>query len=165
MCLEKILLLGNWVKLSERAAQHHARKIPVLLTVGIFDSLFMHASDLEYLKRAKSSYGGALIVAVESDEYVVSKGFKRPSMSQDKRAKIIAGLDCVDTVTILGDARETLLRHVHPTIMIYRETTAPIHRDEFRSDRKILNEQGGKYVILPAKNADHTSDIIQPVEA
>lgn len=165
MCLKKILPSENWVGLTQYAAQRHANRIPVMFTVGVFDEESMYVG-LNYLGRAKFLYKGALIVGVESDEYVESQGFERPIMSQDERAGIVAGLDRVDAVIIVGgDAREALLRHVRPTIMIYRETEDLIRQDEFQGDLEILNAQGGKYVILPKESAfPHTLDIIQLVE-
>lgn len=117
----KILPSEDWPKLAERAAQHSAKRDSIVLTSGTFDIL--HVGHLRYLMLAKS-YGDILIVAVNSDEYVrAKKGFDRPIIPQNERAELIAGLACVDIVIVVSDVRQTLLRHVRPSIRVYSETT------------------------------------------
>jgi len=73
----------------------------IVFTNGCFDIL--HPGHARYLYSARQ-LGDHLIVAVNSDRSVKAiKGPKRPIMSQQARAEIVAALGCVDTVLIFVD--------------------------------------------------------------
>jgi len=76
---------------------------PVVFTNGVFDIL--HRGHVTYLARARS-LGAALVVAVNSDASVraLGKGADRPINSEADRAALLAALECVDLVTIFGEA-------------------------------------------------------------
>ncbi|HLB12482.1 MAG TPA: adenylyltransferase/cytidyltransferase family protein, partial [Dehalococcoidia bacterium] len=71
-----------------------ARGRKVVLTNGCFDLL--HVGHLRYLRQAKA-LGDILIVGVNDDVSVGRlKGSRRPVISQDDRAEMVAALDGVD---------------------------------------------------------------------
>src|SRR4051794_10542303 len=78
--------------------QMQARGQRMVLTNGCFDLL--HVGHVRYLQEARA-LGDALVVAVNGDESVRAlKGPTRPINSQEDRAEVLAGLGCVDFVTI-----------------------------------------------------------------
>ena len=85
----------------------------VVLANGCFDLL--HAGHVRYLAGAKS-LGGALLVAVNSDDQVGKlKGDGRPVISQEERAEIVASFRFVDAVTIFDEPTvEEIIRIVRP---------------------------------------------------
>jgi len=87
-------------QLAARAA--HLER-PVVLTNGVFDIL--HRGHVTYLARARA-LGASLVVAVNSDASVraLGKGADRPINSEADRAALLAALECVDLVTIFGEA-------------------------------------------------------------
>ena len=75
----------------------------VVTTNGCFDVL--HVGHLRYLQAAQA-LGDRLVVGVNSDDSVrVLKGENRPLVPADERAEMLAGLGCVDYVTILPRTR------------------------------------------------------------
>jgi len=92
------------IKLELLAAKlERLREIGVraVFTNGCFDIL--HAGHMRYLTAAKSK-GDVLVVGLNSDASVrLIKGEKRPVVSQEHRAEVLAGLRCVDYVTIFDE--------------------------------------------------------------
>jgi rfaE bifunctional protein nucleotidyltransferase chain/domain len=86
-------------------ARMHARGQKLVFTNGCFDLL--HAGHVRYLQAARA-LGEALVVALNGDESVRAlKGPDRPINDEHDRAEIIAGLACVDFVTIFHEPRVT----------------------------------------------------------
>jgi rfaE bifunctional protein nucleotidyltransferase chain/domain len=88
----------------EELAQRAARLArPLVLTNGVFDIL--HRGHVTYLSRARA-LGAGLVVAVNSDASVraLGKGDDRPINGEADRAAVLAALECVDLVTIFGEA-------------------------------------------------------------
>ncbi len=74
---------------------------PVVFTNGVFD--LIHPGHVRYLREARA-LGGALVVAVNSDESVRRlKGEKRPVLPQNERVKILASLESVDYVIVFEE--------------------------------------------------------------
>lgn len=96
-----------------REAKASGRRI--VLTNGCFDLL--HVGHLRYLQQAKA-LGDLLIVGVNSDESVRRlKGPSRPLNIEADRAELLAGLACVDAVTIFAEATaDALLEAIVPAI-------------------------------------------------
>jgi len=85
----------------------------VVLTNGCFDIL--HIGHLRYLQAARA-LGAFLWVGVNSDRSVRAlKGPERPLNNQDHRAELLAGLRCVDAVTIFDEATaDALIEAIMP---------------------------------------------------
>ncbi|MGZ3695557.1 MAG: D-glycero-beta-D-manno-heptose 1-phosphate adenylyltransferase [Bdellovibrionota bacterium] len=78
-----------------RAQQKNGKKI--VFTNGVFDLL--HSGHVAYLEQARA-LGAGLLVAMNSDASVRRlKGKDRPLVTLKDRARVIAGLGCVDCVT------------------------------------------------------------------
>ena len=128
----------------------------VVTTNGCFDVL--HVGHLRYLQAARA-LGDLLVVGVNSDASVrVLKGENRPLVSAAERAEMLAGLACVDYVTIFSELNPiALLSQLKPNIHVkggdYTIDQLP--------ERKVVEANDGKIVLglnVPGKS---TTDIIQ----
>ncbi len=128
----------------------------VVTTNGCFDVL--HVGHLRYLQAART-LGDLLVVGVNSDASVrVLKGENRPLVSAAERAEMLAGLACVDYVTIFSELNPiALLSQLKPNIHVkggdYTIDQLP--------ERKVVEANEGKIVLglnVPGKS---TTDIIQ----
>ena len=132
-----------------QAARNGGRTI--VFANGCFDLL--HVGHLRYLTAA-SELADVLIVGVNSDAQARElKGEGRPYVNQNERAELIAGIRCVDAVTIFEEPTVTeLLRAVRPNIHAkgtdYTEDTVP--------EREIVKEFGGRVAIV-GDPKDHSS--------
>src|SRR5215211_7566483 len=85
---------------AERERLREAGK-KVVFTNGCFDLL--HPGHVRYLEQARA-LGDALIVALNSDRSVRElKGERRPILTEDERAEVMAALASVDYVTIFDE--------------------------------------------------------------
>ena len=98
-----------------RAQQKRGKK--VVFTNGCFDLL--HSGHVAYLEEARG-LGDGLIVALNGDESVRRlKGKDRPLVSLQDRARVIAGLGCVDAVTWFHtDTPVPLVAKLEPKIYV-----------------------------------------------
>ena len=88
----------------------------VVLTNGCFDLL--HVGHLRYLQAARRF--GRLIVGLNSDASVRRlKGNSRPIVGEAERAELLAGLRCVDLVTIFDESdAAALLDALRPDVYV-----------------------------------------------
>jgi len=130
----------------------------VVTTNGCFDVL--HVGHLRYLQAART-LGDLLVVGVNSDSSVRAlKGENRPLVSAAERAEMLAGLACVDYVTIFSESNPiALLSQLKPNIHVkggdYTIDQLP--------ERKVVEANEGKIVLglnVPGKS---TTDIIQVI--
>lgn len=85
----------------------------VVLANGCFDIL--HVGHLWHLEAARE-LGDYLIVAVTLDEYV-NKGPHRPVNPFSQRARLVAGLKCVDAVYPSSSAPQAIL-DIRPNVFV-----------------------------------------------
>lgn len=93
-----------------------ARGETVVLTNGCFDLL--HVGHLRYLQAARRL--GRLVVGLNSDASVRRlKGETRPIVGANERAELLAGLRCVDLVTIFDEPdAAALLEALRPDVYV-----------------------------------------------
>ena len=151
----KILKLSDLVKVLESLREAGKR---IVFTNGCFDIL--HAGHVRYLTAARSK-GDALILGLNSDVSVKSiKPENRPIVSQDQRAEVLAGLTCVDYITIFDDPDPlVLIQTIKPDVLIkgadWKET------DIIGSD--VVKSYGGKVIRIEVVPGISTSRIIQRI--
>ena len=103
------------------ALQDYLQKTPthlkIVFTNGCFDLL--HVGHVRYLQEAKS-LGDILIVGLNTDKSVQKlKGPTRPIQNENDRMEILAGLACVDFVTLFDeDTPLELIRFVKPQVLV-----------------------------------------------
>lgn len=93
------------------------RKGRLVFTNGVFD--LFHAGHLSSLEAARA-FGDQLVVAVNSDASTRRlKGTDRPFQPEEDRARLVAGLRCVDAVTLFDeDTPEALIRALLPDVLV-----------------------------------------------
>lgn len=145
-------------QLAELAPQWRAAGKQVVLTNGCFDLL--HVGHLRYLQEARR-LGDLLIVGVNSDESVRTlKGESRPIVPEAERAELIAGLECVDYVTIFSEPTAIdLVNLIQPAY--YAKGGDYTEQDLPESEAVIAH--GGFVVILPLHPERSTSTLIEQI--
>ncbi|MCZ2525839.1 D-glycero-beta-D-manno-heptose 1-phosphate adenylyltransferase [Streptomyces sp. HB2AG] len=138
----------------ELAEAVRARGGTVVATGGCFDLL--HAGHVGLLEGARR-IGDCLVVCVNSDASVRRlKGPGRPLTPQADRARVLAGLGCVDAVAVFDeDTPEALLRRLRPDVWVkggdYTADTLP--------EAAALREWGGQAVVLPYLDGRSTTEL------
>jgi len=151
----KILKLSDLVKVLESLREAGKR---IVFTNGCFDIL--HAGHVRYLAAARSK-GDVLVLGLNSDVSVKSiKPENRPIVSQDQRAEVLAGLACVDYITIFDEPDPlALIQTIKPDVLIkgadWKET------EIIGSD--VVKLYGGKVIRIEVVPGISTSRIIQRI--
>jgi D-beta-D-heptose 7-phosphate kinase/D-beta-D-heptose 1-phosphate adenosyltransferase len=93
------------------------RSKEIVFTNGCFDIL--HVGHLTYLEKARSR-GDVLVVGLNSDQSISRiKGPTRPIVEEKLRARLLAGLSCVDFVVQFDDDTPLeLIKAIRPHILI-----------------------------------------------
>lgn len=143
---------------AREAAKDGGRRF--VFTNGCFDIL--HRGHIELLKSARA-LGDELAVAINSDDSVARlKGERRPVISQDDRAAVLAALESVDFVTIFDeDTPARVISALKPDILVKGS-------DYALADivgRKDVEEAGGKVVRIPLYGAYSTEMIMRDIAA
>jgi rfaE bifunctional protein nucleotidyltransferase chain/domain len=142
--------------LAAKVADLREHGATLVLANGCFD--LFHVGHLRYLFGA-ADLADVLIVGVNSDEQARKlKGEGRPHTSQDERAEIIAGLRCVDIVTIFDEPTvDELLLAIKPDFHAkgtdYTTETVP--------EREIVRSYGGTVAIVGDPKDHSSSEIIE----
>ena len=130
----------------------------VVFTNGCFD--IMHAGHVRYLASARRE-GDILVVGLNSDESVKSiKEEGRPIVPQEQRAEVLAGLWCVDFITVFNepDPLKTI-QSLKPDVLV--------KGDDWPEDKiigaDVVKERGGRVVRVPVVPDISTSKIIQRI--
>lgn len=130
----------------------------VALSNGIFDVL--HVGHLRYLEAA-SLEADVLVVAVNGDRSASRlKGPGRPIVPASERAELVAGLRCVDIVTVFEEPTvEPILRLLCPDVHCkgtdYTVDTVP--------EREIAAELGIRVAIVGDPKGHATRDLIRKI--
>ena len=130
----------------------------IVFTNGCFDIL--HPGHVSYLAEARA-LGDILVVGLNSDVSVRRlKGDKRPIMSEEARAQLLAALAAVDYVTIFAeDDPYNLINLLQPDILVKGgdwDTSAIVGRD-------IVEAGGGKVYSLPFIDEYSTTSIVEEI--
>ncbi|MGA9178571.1 MAG: D-glycero-beta-D-manno-heptose 1-phosphate adenylyltransferase [Desulfobacterales bacterium] len=151
----KILNLSDLLQVIEGLRKAGKR---IVFTNGCFDIL--HVGHVRYLTAARSK-GDALVLALNSDTSVKSiKPDNRPIVSQDQRAEVLAGLACVDYITIFDEPDPlALIQTIKPDVLIkgadWKEA------EIIGSD--VVRSYGGSVVRIEVVPGISTSGIIQRI--
>jgi rfaE bifunctional protein nucleotidyltransferase chain/domain len=130
----------------------------LVVTNGCFDLL--HAGHVSYLQAARA-LGDALLVGINSDASVRTlKGAGRPLNTEQDRAFVLSGLQCVDAVYIFPELKAlAMLEAIRPDVYVkggdYNIDTME------QTERRLVESQGGKVAILPLVPGRSTTAIIE----
>jgi rfaE bifunctional protein nucleotidyltransferase chain/domain len=148
--------IASLESLQSELAERRAGGASVALANGLFDIL--HVGHLHYLEAARAE-ADLLVVGVNSDRSARElKGPPRPIVPQLERAELLAGLSCVDFVTIFDGATvEGLLRAVRPDVHCkgtdYTADSVP--------EAPVARELGIRVAIVGDAKVHSTRDIIR----
>src|SRR3989338_10737332 len=152
--MSKILPLYKLEKLLQKIRK--GRKI--VTTNGAFDIL--HAGHVDSLTRAKK-LGDILIVLVNTDSSVrINKGDKRPINNENIRASVLSALECVDYVTFFSEKDP---RNAPSKIKPDIHAKGKDRNMNQIIEKKVVEENGGKVVLLPYKKGYSTTEIIKKI--
>jgi D-beta-D-heptose 7-phosphate kinase/D-beta-D-heptose 1-phosphate adenosyltransferase len=129
-----------------------------VFTNGCFDIL--HSGHARYLFAARK-LGEALVVGINSDESIRRiKGDKRPILSQQERAELIASLECVDLVVIFPeDDPGRLIAKLQPHVLV---KGADWTKDKIVGS-EVVKKLGGKVFTVPLVKGRSTSNVIETI--
>ena len=127
----------------------------IVSTNGCFDIL--HIGHLRYLQAAKQ-VGDILLVAINSDDSVRAiKGDRRPLVTEDERAEILAALECVDYVMVFPELNPIpFLNELRPDIHI---KGGDYSLDQV-IERETVESLGGEVRLIPGAPDRSTSSLI-----
>ncbi len=130
----------------------------IVFTNGCFDIL--HAGHVRYLTEAKSK-GDILVLGLNSDKSVrLIKGEKRPVVCHDQRAEVLAGLWCVDFITVFDEPDPLeLIQTIKPDILIKGADWS----EENIIGSDFVKANGGKVERISVVPDISTSRIIQDI--
>lgn len=102
------------IQLTQRFRKNRKK---IVFTNGCFDIL--HAGHVQYLERARK-LGDLLILGLNSDASTRRlKGAGRPVNTQNDRATVLAGLTCVDYITIFNENTPAkLIQSISPDVLV-----------------------------------------------
>jgi D-beta-D-heptose 7-phosphate kinase/D-beta-D-heptose 1-phosphate adenosyltransferase len=151
MTANKILPLA--ALLSEVVKLRAAGRL-IVFTNGCFDLL--HVGHLQCLQFAKAQ-GDVLIVGINSDASVKRlKGSSRPIVPQGERAMILAGLTCIDYVTVFDDdTPAAMVAEIIPNVLVKGADWA-----HWVCGSEIVESHGGRVLLFPRFPCRSTSEII-----
>jgi len=142
---------------AERERLRQAGK-KVVFTNGCFDLL--HPGHVRYLQQARA-LGDALVVALNSDRSVRElKGDKRPILTEQERAEVMAALASVDYVTIFDEATpREIIAALLPDVLV--------KGGDWGVDKIVGREEveaaGGQVMSLPFVDGCSTTDVIERI--
>jgi rfaE bifunctional protein nucleotidyltransferase chain/domain len=131
----------------------------IAFTNGCFDIL--HVGHVRYLREAKKT-ADVLVLALNSDSSVRSiKGEKRPLVTENERAEVLAALEFVDFVTIFEELTPLeLINYLKPDVLI-KGGDWP---EEKVVGREEVKKWGGKVAIIPEVDGKSTTNIVEKIQ-
>jgi rfaE bifunctional protein nucleotidyltransferase chain/domain len=130
----------------------------IVFTNGCFDLL--HPGHIYTLTEAKA-LGDVLVVGINSDASVKRlKGEQRPILHEAERVSLLSALAVVDYVTVFSeDTPLELIRLLQPQVLV---KGGDWHSDAVVG-REIVEEKGGRVVVIPYQPGCSTTDIIRRI--
>jgi len=127
----------------------------VVFTNGCFDLL--HAGHVHYLAAARGE-GNLLVVGLNSDRSVkMIKGDRRPIVPEAERAEVLAGLACVDFVTVFEEIDPLrVIQALQPDVLVKGGDWA--EAEIIGADA--VKQEGGRVVRIPLVEGAGTSALI-----
>lgn len=134
---------------------------PLVFTNGVFDIL--HRGHVAYLQEARAM-GACLVVGVNTDASArrLGKGAERPIQHEDDRAEILAGLSCVDFVTLFEeDTPARLIEALQPDVLV---KGGDYEREEV-SGADLVLARGGVVEIVQFEHDRSTTSIVRKIKS
>jgi D-glycero-beta-D-manno-heptose 1-phosphate adenylyltransferase len=132
----------------------------VVFTNGCFDIL--HRGHVEYLCHARD-LGDKLILGLNTDASVkrLGKSPERPINSEDTRAIILAGLECVDAIILFDeDTPLELITFVKPNVLVKGND----YKAEDIVGYDVVTENGGEVITIKLVDGFSTTKLIEKMK-
>ena len=131
-----------------------------VFTNGCFDLL--HVGHLRYLLAARA-LGDRLVLGLNDDASVRRlKGPSRPLVDEAERAELLAGLECVDFVTLFPEATaDALLASLKPQIYAKGGDYTP----ETLPEAPTVRAYGGRIEIITFVPGRSTTGLVERIQA
>lgn len=129
----------------------------VVFTNGVFDLL--HRGHVDYLYAARAM-GDALVVGVNTDASTrqLGKGPDRPVNGEEDRAFVLAGLGCVDAVTLFDeDTPRELVAALQPDVLV---KGGDYTVDSIAGADEVI-AAGGRVEVIPLVPGRSTTSILE----
>jgi rfaE bifunctional protein nucleotidyltransferase chain/domain len=136
---------------------HQRSGRPVVLASGCFD--LFHAGHALLLHEA-SQLGSRLVVAINSDRSVAQlKGPGRPVCNEEDRCVVLAGMACVDYVTVFDDPTAAeVIAALRPAVWVKGDDVTEASLPE--AERQALEACGTRVVFLSRRLGLSTTELI-----
>jgi D-beta-D-heptose 7-phosphate kinase/D-beta-D-heptose 1-phosphate adenosyltransferase len=144
--------------LAKLLSERRSRGETVVFTNGCFDLL--HVGHVKYLQAARK-LGDLLVLGLNSDDSIRRlKGPKRPLISQDERAHILAALDCIDYVVVFDeDTPLDLIELLRPDILVKGSDYTP----DGVVGKELVESWGGRVELIDLVEGRSTSSIVDKI--
>jgi D-beta-D-heptose 7-phosphate kinase/D-beta-D-heptose 1-phosphate adenosyltransferase len=151
----EVVVHTDLLKIRERLKREGKK---IVFTNGVFD--IVHRGHVEYLTKAKA-LGDVLLIGMNTDASVQRlKGPRRPVVSQDDRAFVLAALRAVDYVCLFDeDTPYNLIKAVVPDVLVKGSDWAI---DDIVG-KDIVEAAGGKVQTIDYVPNRSTTNIIQKI--
>jgi D-glycero-beta-D-manno-heptose 1-phosphate adenylyltransferase len=151
----EVVVHTDLLKIRERLKREGKK---IVFTNGVFD--IVHRGHVEYLTKAKA-LGDVLLIGMNTDASVQRlKGPRRPVVSQDDRAFVLAALRVVDYVCLFDeDTPYNLIKAVVPDVLVKGSDWAI---DDIVG-KDIVEAAGGKVQTIDFVPNRSSTNIIQKI--
>ncbi|AGB42164.1 D-heptose-1-phosphate adenylyltransferase [Halobacteroides halobius DSM 5150] len=145
-------------ELKEILATEKEAGAKVVFTNGCFDLL--HVGHTRYLAEAKTN-GDLLVVGLNSDTSVQAlKGEKRPLISEQERAELLANLEVVDYITIFAEKTASkVIAKLQPNVYV----KGGDYKIEELPEARVVNEYGGQIKLVSEIKGASTTKIVNKI--
>lgn len=147
-------------KLKTLLQEWNSQNQKIVFTNGCFDIL--HRGHVEYLSHAKD-LGDKLVLGLNTDASVkrLGKSPERPINSEETRATILAGLECVDAVILFDeDTPYELIKFVQPDVLVKGND----YKAEDIIGYDIVTEKGGQVITIQLVDGFSTTKLIEKLK-
>jgi rfaE bifunctional protein nucleotidyltransferase chain/domain len=147
-------------KLKTLLQEWNTQNQKIVFTNGCFDIL--HRGHVEYLSHARD-LGDKLILGLNTDASVkrLGKSPERPINSEETRATILAGLECVDAIILFNeDTPYELIKFVQPDVLVKGND----YKAEDIVGYDIVTSKGGKVITIQLVDGFSTTKLIEKLK-
>lgn len=147
-------------KLKTLLQEWNTQNQKIVFTNGCFDIL--HRGHVEYLSHARD-LGDKLILGLNTDASVkrLGKSPERPINSEETRATILAGLECVDAIILFNeDTPYELINFVQPDVLVKGND----YKAENIVGYDIVTAKGGRVITIQLVDGFSTTKLIEKLK-
>jgi rfaE bifunctional protein nucleotidyltransferase chain/domain len=131
----------------------------VVFTNGCFDIL--HPGHVDYLCQARD-LGSFLVLGLNTDRSVkkLEKAPNRPINDEQTRAKVLAGLECIDAIVFFDEETPyELIKFLQPSVLVKGNDYKP----EQIAGYDVVKESGGEVITIPLVKGYSTTQLIAKI--